>query len=113
MLTYDIILPLSIGLIIFLILLNKLFPKLFKTRPSFLRARKRVKIRKLNETRCREYLEKFFNKPFPTIRPDWLKYPKTNKNLELDMYNAELKLACEYDGVQHTKFVPLFHPLTW
>jgi len=30
-------------------------------------------------------------------------------NLELDCFNSELKLAVEYNGIQHYKFVPYFH----
>jgi hypothetical protein len=30
-------------------------------------------------------------------------------NLELDCYNARLKIACEYNGIQHYKFTPYFH----
>ena len=33
-------------------------------------------------------------------RPDWLKYI-TGCNLELDYYCKELKLAFEYNGIQH------------
>ena len=42
-------------------------------------------------------------KQFTKIRPDWL-----NK-LELDGYNDELKLAFEYQGKQHTHFIPHYH----
>jgi hypothetical protein len=42
------------------------------------------------------FLEKLFNRPFPTVRPDWLKNPKTNFNLELDGYCEELRIAVEY-----------------
>ena len=30
-------------------------------------------------------------------------------NLELDCYNEKLKIACEYNGAQHYKFIPYFH----
>lgn len=55
-----------------------------------------------NEQRCRKILERIYGKPFPTVRPNWLKNPATRRNLELDMYCHELRLACEYDGKQHT-----------
>ena len=29
--------------------------------------------------------------------------------MELDMYNKELGIACEYNGQQHYKHVPYFH----
>jgi hypothetical protein len=32
---------------------------------------------------------------------DWLKNPKTNHNLFIDMFVLELNLAIEYDGKQH------------
>lgn len=60
---------------------------------------------------CRTYLEKRFNKPFTKARPNFLRNPVTggNFNLELDCFNPELKLAVEYNGVQHYKYVPYFH----
>lgn len=33
----------------------------------------------------------------------WLKNPETNCNLEIDIWIPELKLAIEYDGIQHFK----------
>lgn len=35
------------------------------------------------------------------IRPDWLKWPVTGNNLELDIYFPEIKVAVEVDGIQH------------
>ncbi len=35
------------------------------------------------------------------IRPDWLKWPVTGNNLELDIYFPEIKVAIEADGIQH------------
>lgn len=61
------------------------------------------------EEECRRILESMFNVPFPSIRPDWLKNPETKRNLELDCYNADLRLALEYDGRQHAEYVPHFH----
>jgi len=46
-------------------------------------------------------LELVFNEPFPKVRPDWLKNPKTGRNLELDCYNSKLQIALEYNGEQH------------
>jgi hypothetical protein len=56
-----------------------------------------------NEEECRRIFEKVIGKRFPRIRPDFLKNPITGKNLELDGYNEELKLAFEYQGEQHYK----------
>jgi len=53
------------------------------------------------EERCRQILENIYGKPFPAIRPDWLRNPETNRNLELDGYNDELKIGFEYNGQQH------------
>jgi hypothetical protein len=50
-----------------------------------------------------------FGVPFTKIRPDMLKNNVTGQNLELDLYNDELKLGIEYSGIQHYKFVPFFH----
>lgn len=61
------------------------------------------------ETACREYLQRRFGKPFPKIRPDFLFNSVTGNNLELDMYNKELLLACEYHGRQHYEYCPFFH----
>lgn len=49
-----------------------------------------------------ESMEIFFpENKFNKIRPNWLKNPLTNRNLELDGYCDELKLAVEYNGIQH------------
>lgn len=63
------------------------------------------------ETICREFLEKRFRKPFPKMRPNFLRNPVTGGsfNLELDCFNTDLQLAVEYNGVQHYKFCPYFH----
>lgn len=53
------------------------------------------------ENWAREVLEETFGKKFPSVRPDWLRNPKTNHCLELDCYNEELGLALEFQGVQH------------
>jgi hypothetical protein len=65
------------------------------------------------ELECRRVLEKMFNKPFPKSRPNFLRNPvtsyNTDNNLELDCYNEELKIAVEYNGIQHYKYIPFFH----
>jgi hypothetical protein len=66
------------------------------------------------ELKCREVLEKVFQKPFNKIRPDFLRNPVTSqllgsRNLELDCYNDELGLAVEYQGAQHYEYIPFFH----
>lgn len=71
--------------------------------------KKRKTIPKKHETRCRIIMENIFKVPFVSIRPDFLKYPKTGKNLELDVFNQDLMLALEYDGVHHRKYTEFFH----
>jgi len=58
---------------------------------------------------CRKIFEEKFSKPFPRIKPKWLKNPKTGYRLELDGFNEELKIAFEYDGIQHYEFPNYFH----
>jgi len=70
---------------------------------------KRTAAESRGEKLCRNILEKFYNKPFPTARPDFLINPETSRNLELDCYNAELSIALEYNGAQHYVFPNKFH----
>lgn len=65
-------------------------------------------IKKKNETKCREIFERLIGKPFPSVRPAFLKR-SNGYALELDGYNDELKLAFEYNGRQHYYFVRRFH----
>jgi hypothetical protein len=50
---------------------------------------------------CRQVLESIYGKKFPRVRPDFLRNPDTNRNLELDCFNQELKIAVEYNGISH------------
>lgn len=62
------------------------------------------------EIECRRVIENITGKPFPKSRPDFLKNEITGgRNLELDCYNPELRLAIEYNGQQHYKYIPYFH----
>lgn len=60
--------------------------------------------RSRGEQATMDALYKITGKRFITVRPSFLKNPETNRNLELDCYNHELKLAVEYNGEQHYKF---------
>lgn len=68
-----------------------------------------------NEERCRQIFEKIFGVKFESVRPDFLKNPVTNRNLELDGYNPTIKtkmgrgLAFERDGEQHAMYIPSMH----
>jgi len=53
------------------------------------------------ELLCVKIFEHLFGKIFKKIRPDFLKIEETGCNLELDGYNDELKIAIEYQGIQH------------
>ncbi len=68
------------------------------------RKQKGFKYQSKGEYKCQEVLENYFKKPFVNVRPKWLKNPETMKCLELDCYNEEVKVALEYNGIQHYKF---------
>jgi hypothetical protein len=53
--------------------------------------------------------EKITGRKFITVRPNFLLNRSTGENLELDCFNVELRLAIEYNGEQHYRFVPEFH----
>lgn len=61
------------------------------------------------ECRFRNKLQDITKINFIKIRPNWLKYPLSNRNLELDMYNDYHKLAIEYDGLQHYRWPNYYH----
>lgn len=53
------------------------------------------------EKLCCEIMSRIFDRPFKTVRPNFLKNPETGRNLEIDCYNEELRLGVEYNGIQH------------
>ena len=59
----------------------------------------------LGEKALRQVLKQIYKENFPNVRPDWLVNPKTNNCLELDCYSEKLKLAFEYQGIQHYEAV--------
>lgn len=59
------------------------------------------------EARCRKIFEKHYHAKFKTIRPDWLRNPKTGQNLELDGFYRNI--AFEANGIQHYEYNPHFH----
>lgn len=62
------------------------------------------------EAICRRAIEAIMGQPFKRARPAFLRNHVTGKGvLELDCYNARLKLAVEYNGRQHYEFIPFFH----
>jgi tRNA1(Val) A37 N6-methylase TrmN6 len=61
-----------------------------------------------SEKMCRNIFEELFSREFSKCYPKWIK-DDCNIQLELDGYNEELKLAFEYQGEQHCKFIKFFH----
>ena len=59
----------------------------------------------VEENAARLLIECHFKKSFPNVRPDWFVSEEGN-SLEIDMYNEELKLAFEYNGIHH--YEPVF-----
>ncbi len=58
----------------------------------------------------RQTLEEIFpGVTFPSVRPNFLRYPETGQNLEFDVYNETLRLAVEYNGIQHYEVTKPFH----
>ena len=55
------------------------------------------------EQLCRELLKKWFPNDgvLYNYRPMWLKNPATGRNLELDIFYPDLKIAFEFNGIQH------------
>ena len=53
-------------------------------------------------------IESIFSEKFEKIRPGWLLY-KNGKPLEFDGFNYDLKIAVEYNGIQHYELKDFFH----
>lgn len=62
----------------------------------------------VRETKCRNIFEELLKVPFPCGKYDFLVNHKTGYLLELDGFNNHLKLAFEYDGIQHHEPVDYF-----
>jgi hypothetical protein len=70
----------------------------------------------VNEERCRSIFERLLNQKrdgerfkFKKVRPSWLLNHERGFCLELDGYCKQLKLAFEYDGIQHHEYPNPFH----
>lgn len=63
------------------------------------------------EAECRRVLQFLFKRKFDKDRPNFLRNPVTGGdfNLELDCFDPELKIALEYNGIQHYEYIPFFH----
>lgn len=87
-------------------ILNQFIKHFANQKPTKKKGKKRVN---KTEEMCRTIIQKIYGKPFPSVRPDFLRSPATKKNLELDCYNKELRIALEYNGQQHYTYTPYFH----
>ena len=88
---------------------NPTVERLFKKTSNELFIDKRAPNESKGELQSKEMAKLIFGKDFIKVRPDFLNNAVTGHNLELDIYNEELKLAIEYNGRQHYDFVPFFH----
>jgi len=61
------------------------------------------------ERECCEVMKELTGLQFYSTRPDFLKNIITGRNLELDCYNHDLRLAVEYNGIQHYRYPNKFH----
>jgi hypothetical protein len=50
-----------------------------------------------------------YGKPFVKVRPPFLVNPETNRRLEIDCYNEELKVGAEFNGIGHYIYPNPFH----
>lgn len=56
-----------------------------------------------NQKKLAEIMSDILNEKSESIRPSWLKNPRTGRNLEIDIYFKSSKIAVEYNGIQHYK----------
>ena len=56
------------------------------------------------ENVMRHSLEALLGMPCPKVRPSFLRNPATNRCLELDAYCEQLKIGCEFQGIQHSQY---------
>lgn len=63
----------------------------------------------ITENICKQIFELIFNDTFNKTRSlPWL-INKDGNYIELDGYNDKLKIAFEYNGIQHYKYITFFH----
>jgi len=76
---------------------------------DYTKSKRKGPLESKGELICKDTVTKLFKRPFKKIRPDFLKNEQTGSNLEIDIYNEDLKLAIEYSGKQHYYYTPHFH----
>jgi len=89
------------------------FKELPALNASFLAPEKRSK-RKIvqmskGEAECKKCIENITGASFEKSRPDFMFNPVTKENLELDLFNYDLKIAIEYNGKQHYVYNKFMH----
>lgn len=64
-----------------------------------------------SEKTARKIMEELMEETFDSIYPKWLTTQINGRSsrLQLDGYNKDLKLAFEYQGEQHDRYIPFFH----
>jgi hypothetical protein len=87
--------------------IDAIIPK-FKYDPKLYRRKKNITESK-GEKAMRQALLKIFHVPFTKIRPLFLRNDETGRNMEIDAYNASLKIGAEYNGKQHYTYTPGWH----
>lgn len=86
------------------------FEKSSPVRQKFVFNPNNRKFGSIGERLCCKIMEEYLGREVKVgIRPDFLKNPKTKRNLELDVYDPITKTAIEYNGIQHYKYVSKFH----
>jgi hypothetical protein len=68
---------------------------------KYIRRLNKITYKGTGEENCRKIFEELTGYKFISVRPNFLKNPLTGYNLELDGYCEELKIAWEYQGIQH------------
>jgi hypothetical protein len=61
-----------------------------------------------SEEITRTYFEEIFDSKFKKVRPKWLRNSR-GRQMELDGYSSDLKIAFEYQGIQHFKEFGLYN----
>ena len=58
---------------------------------------------------CRRILEGAIGKNFPSASPKFMFNEQTGMNLHFDMYNEELRIACDFLPHHHFEYTPQIH----
>jgi hypothetical protein len=83
--------------------------KEYGSKKDYTKSKPRGPFESKGEIICKDVATNLFNREFRKIRPNFLKNHQTGNNLEIDIYNDELKLGIEYSGKQHYEYTPYFH----